>query len=205
MTAQKRPADSDMASSRVKVSVKWGKETFSDVEVDLDSPPLVFKAQLFALTSVQPDRCLVCAEPADPDQISIPDAHAVHTSCPSPWHIPPRRQKVMIKGALLKDDEWGKAQPKEGALIMLMGSAEARLVEPPKEAHVFVEDLPEHEQVLGRSCTGREPLLYSGDRSPSLAPTTAMQSVQAVPKTSSAHARHMSHAWDLKTTAIVWP
>ncbi len=40
----------------VKVSVKWGKESFSDIEVDLDSSPMVFKSQLFALTSVQPDR-----------------------------------------------------------------------------------------------------------------------------------------------------
>lgn len=30
---------------------------------------------------------------------------------------------------------------------MLMGSAEAKLVEPPKEAQVFVEDLPEEQQV----------------------------------------------------------
>ena len=56
-------------------------------------------------------------------------------------------QKVMIKGALLKDEEWGKATPKDGAMIMLMGSAEAKLVEPPKEAHIFVEDLPEDQQV----------------------------------------------------------
>jgi hypothetical protein len=30
---------------------------------------------------------------------------------------------------------------------MLMGSAEAKLVEPPKETQVFVEDLPEDQQV----------------------------------------------------------
>lgn len=39
-----------------KVKVKWGKELFSDVEANTDEDPLVFKAQLFALTGVQPER-----------------------------------------------------------------------------------------------------------------------------------------------------
>ncbi|XP_013781694.1 ubiquitin carboxyl-terminal hydrolase 14-like [Limulus polyphemus] len=39
-----------------KVKVKWGKEVFPDVEVNTDEVPMVFKAQLFALTGVQPDR-----------------------------------------------------------------------------------------------------------------------------------------------------
>lgn len=39
-----------------KVSVKWGKEKYSDVEVSTEEAPLVFKAQLFALTGVQPER-----------------------------------------------------------------------------------------------------------------------------------------------------
>ena len=51
----------------VTVSVKWGKEKFSDVECNTEEPPEVFKAQLFALSGVQPDR-----------------------------------QKVMMKGAVLK-------------------------------------------------------------------------------------------------------
>lgn len=98
-------------AGKVVVSVKWGKEVFKDVEVDLGDSPLVFKSQLFAL------------------------------SC-----VPPDRQKVMIKGQLLKDDDWGKAMPKEGATVMLMGSAEVQVVEAPKEDVVFVEDLPEAEQ-----------------------------------------------------------
>ena len=60
----------------------------------------------------------------------------------------------MIKGALLKDDDWGKALPKEGAVIMLMGSAEPKLVEPPQEAQIFVEDLPEDQQVKDWQCMG---------------------------------------------------
>ena len=51
----------------VAVNVKWGKEKFSDVECNTDETPEVFKAQLFALSGVQPDR-----------------------------------QKVMMKGAVLK-------------------------------------------------------------------------------------------------------
>lgn len=39
-----------------KLNVKWGKELFNDVEVNLSDPPLVFKAQLFALSGVQPER-----------------------------------------------------------------------------------------------------------------------------------------------------
>jgi ubiquitin carboxyl-terminal hydrolase 14 len=98
-------------AAKVVVSVKWGKETFKDVEVDLSSPPMVFKSQLFAL------------------------------SC-----VPPDRQKVMIKGALLKDEDWGKAVPKDGATVMLMGSADAIVVAAPVDAMVFMEDLPESEQ-----------------------------------------------------------
>ncbi|GBN07618.1 Ubiquitin carboxyl-terminal hydrolase 14 [Araneus ventricosus] len=39
-----------------KVKVKWGKEMYNDVEVNTDEDPLVFKAQLFAITGVPPDR-----------------------------------------------------------------------------------------------------------------------------------------------------
>lgn len=38
------------------VIVKWGKEVYTDIEVNTDEPPLVFKAQLFALTGVNPAR-----------------------------------------------------------------------------------------------------------------------------------------------------
>jgi len=39
-----------------KIKVKWGKELFQDVEANTDEEPMVFKAQLFALTGVQPER-----------------------------------------------------------------------------------------------------------------------------------------------------
>jgi len=95
----------------MKVNVKWGKELYKDVEVDLQQPPLVFKSQIFTLSGVPPDR-----------------------------------QKVLIKGGQLKDDDWGKQQPKEGMTIMVMGSAEEVKVDAPANMPKFVEDLPEEEQ-----------------------------------------------------------
>ncbi|XP_055295944.1 ubiquitin carboxyl-terminal hydrolase 14 [Sitodiplosis mosellana] len=38
------------------VKVKWGRENFPKIEVNTDEDPMVFKAQLFALTGVQPHR-----------------------------------------------------------------------------------------------------------------------------------------------------
>lgn len=38
------------------VKVKWGRELFPDIEVNTDEEPILFKAQLFALTGVQPER-----------------------------------------------------------------------------------------------------------------------------------------------------
>lgn len=40
----------------IAVKVKWGKELFPGVEVNTDEEPLLFKAQMFALTGVQPER-----------------------------------------------------------------------------------------------------------------------------------------------------
>ena len=40
----------------VRVEVKWQKEVFKDVEVDLEQPATVFKMQLFSLTGVPPER-----------------------------------------------------------------------------------------------------------------------------------------------------
>lgn len=53
------------------MKVKWGKELYPDIELNTGEPPMVFKAQLFALTGVQP-----------------------------------HRQKIMLKGATIKEDSW---------------------------------------------------------------------------------------------------
>ncbi|KAH3733814.1 hypothetical protein DPMN_040249, partial [Dreissena polymorpha] len=92
-----------------KVSVKWGKEKFSDIECNTDEPPEVFKAQLFALSGVQPDR-----------------------------------QKVMMKGAVLKDDGWGGMKLKDGAMLLMMGTADDLPQAPPKKT-LFMEDMSEQQ------------------------------------------------------------
>lgn len=40
----------------IKVEVKWQKDVFKDVEIDMSQPPSVFKMQLFSLTGVPPER-----------------------------------------------------------------------------------------------------------------------------------------------------
>eukprot|EP00887_Chlorella_sp_A99_P004167 scaffold23.g4167.t1 len=40
----------------VRVEVKWGKEVFKEVELDVEQPAAVFKMQLFSLTGVPPER-----------------------------------------------------------------------------------------------------------------------------------------------------
>uniref|UniRef100_A0A8C9FGM8 Ubiquitin carboxyl-terminal hydrolase n=1 Tax=Pavo cristatus TaxID=9049 RepID=A0A8C9FGM8_PAVCR len=82
---------------------------FDGVELNTDEPPMVFKAQLFALTGVQP-----------------------------------ARQKVMLKGGTLKDDDWGNIKIKNGMTLLMMGSADA-LPEEPIARPVFVEDMTEEQ------------------------------------------------------------
>lgn len=60
---------------------------YPDIDVNTDEPPMLFKAQLFALTGVQPER-----------------------------------QKVMIKGVTLKDDDWNNFKLKDVSLIILNSS-----------------------------------------------------------------------------------
>lgn len=38
------------------VKVKWGKNSFDGIELNSDEEPIVFKAQIFALTGVQTER-----------------------------------------------------------------------------------------------------------------------------------------------------
>jgi len=100
--------------STFTVKVKWGKEVYEDVELNTGEEPLVFKAQLFALTGVQP-----------------------------------HKQKVMIKGAALKDDTWDNFKPKvkNGATLLLMGSRDEDHLKAPDPAQKtkFIEDMDESE------------------------------------------------------------
>ncbi|CAI9114281.1 OLC1v1014963C1 [Oldenlandia corymbosa var. corymbosa] len=99
--------------STLKVSVKWQKEVFPDVEIDTSQSPYLFKCQLFDLTGV-----------------------------------PPERQKIMVKGGLLKDDaDWSKVGVKEGQRLMMMGTAD-EIVKAPEKGPVFAEDMPEEDLVV---------------------------------------------------------
>lgn len=41
---------------KIKVNVKWQKELYKDIEVDLEEPPEMFKIQLMSLTGVPLER-----------------------------------------------------------------------------------------------------------------------------------------------------
>jgi len=93
-----------------KVKVKWGKEVYPDVEVDTGEPPMVFKAQVFALTGVET-----------------------------------HRQKIMVKGATLKEDNWDGIKIKDGCMVLMMGSKEEDVPVAPVEKTNFIEDMSEAE------------------------------------------------------------
>ncbi|XP_076881833.1 ubiquitin carboxyl-terminal hydrolase 7-like [Bidens hawaiensis] len=60
----------------------------------------------------------------------------------------PERQKIMVKGGILKDDaDWSKLGIKEGQKLMMVGTAD-EIVKAPEQGPVFMEDLPEEEQVV---------------------------------------------------------
>ncbi|KAK0595599.1 hypothetical protein LWI29_008224 [Acer saccharum] len=62
--------------------------------------------------------------------------------------VPPERQKIMVKGGLLKDDsDWSTLGVKKGQKLMMMGTAD-EIVKAPEKGPVFMEDLPEEEQVV---------------------------------------------------------
>lgn len=42
----------NICNHNFKVHIKWGKETFKDIEIDLESDGLTFKSQIYALTNV---------------------------------------------------------------------------------------------------------------------------------------------------------
>ncbi|KAL5655702.1 hypothetical protein ACJX0J_035021, partial [Zea mays] len=62
--------------------------------------------------------------------------------------VPPERQKIMVKGGLLKDDaDWSTLGVKDGQKLMMIGTAD-EIVKAPEKGPLFVEDLPEEEQVV---------------------------------------------------------
>ncbi|CAG9766276.1 unnamed protein product [Ceutorhynchus assimilis] len=57
----------------------------------------------------------------------------------------PERQKVMLKGVTLKDDDWSNFKLKDNITLLLMGSKEEDVPKEPVEKTVFVEDMNESE------------------------------------------------------------
>lgn len=100
----------------VKVNIKWGKELFKDVEVNLNGNVTDFRQQLFSLTNVAPEN-----------------------------------QKVMGKGASLKDETWDafKKVLVPGAQLMMMGTPSKDIQAVTETTTTtFVEDLPEEAQYM---------------------------------------------------------
>ncbi|KAF9919144.1 Ubiquitin carboxyl-terminal hydrolase 14 [Lobosporangium transversale] len=68
-------------ANTIKVNVKWSGKKFDDLELNLDEPGLVFKAQLFALTGVEPDRQKIIVkggtlkDDADMNKLGLKNGH----------------------------------------------------------------------------------------------------------------------------------
>ena len=121
----------------LKVDVKWQKELLKDVEIDTEQPPLVFKSQLFTLTGAadahrrptachRPERLLTpISLPAPPALMSA----SITIRFNADAGVAPDRQKIMVKGGMLKDDaDWAKLGIKPGQKLMMMGSAGERTI-----------------------------------------------------------------------------
>ena len=94
------------------MNIKWGKQTFKEVECDTAQDALTFKAILYGLSSVPVDK-----------------------------------QKVMIKGKVLKDtDELTKFGLKDGMTLMMMGTAEEQGLREPAQPVKFLEDMTPEER-----------------------------------------------------------
>ena len=94
-------------NQEIKVKIKWGKQLYEDVPVDLAQDVAAFKGVVYAMT-----------------------------------RVPVEKQKIMVKGKVIKDgSEWGAyAGVKEGATLMLMGTAEGGELKAPEQPVWFQED-----------------------------------------------------------------
>ena len=89
------------------MNVKWGKQTFKDVDCNTADDALTFKAILYGMSNVPVDK-----------------------------------QKVMIKGKVVKDeDDLTKFGLKNGMTLMMMGTAEEDGLREPAKSVQFLEDM----------------------------------------------------------------
>ena len=122
-----------------KVNVKWGGNRY-EVDVDTSSEPLIFKAQLFELTGVVPDRQKIVFKV---------------TLC-----FLGVKSYMTFQGKTLKDN-WDGFKLEDGSLIMMLGSvdeAPKKLTDEPMETekNKYVEEkklnLPAGLNNLGNTC-----------------------------------------------------
>ncbi|CAH8577765.1 unnamed protein product [Schistosoma turkestanicum] len=108
-----------------QVNVKWQKNRYSNVDCNTDESPEIFKASLFSLTG-----------------------------------IPPDRQKIMMPGGILGNENYDGIKIRNGINIMLVGSVdevpitETPCLEDPKVSHTTEDTfkLPPGLVNLGNTC-----------------------------------------------------
>lgn len=88
-----------------KVNVKWSGNRY-EVDVDTDCDPIIFKAQLFELTGVAPERQKVVFKVS----LCFYSLNNIFLS--------------ILQGKALKDESWEGFNLSDGALLMLLGSVE---------------------------------------------------------------------------------
>lgn len=128
-----------LKSKMFAVKVKWGKEVFKNVEIDTTEDPILFRAQLFALTGVQPDRQkILCGGIALKEET---------------WNISLKNVSIYVQS------HWNSLNDKvtlQGAVILLLGTKEDVPVEPVDKPK-FIEDMNEAELAQAVSTTQIHP------------------------------------------------
>ena len=81
------------------VRVKWGKEKYEGVDLNTGESPMTFKMQLFSLTGTLQLQFIILLT-------------VNYTG------VPPDRQKVMIGGIAIGNEDWGKATTKIKQVIL---------------------------------------------------------------------------------------
>lgn len=117
------------------MSVKHGKNKYPDLDLDPDAGTLEFKALMFSLTGVEPERQKVGSKPRRHLRTTKPSQCRVRLTGNPP---PPQ---IMVKGTIVKDEpNWSKYKLKEKMMLMMMGTPSGNEVKAPEVATVFLED-----------------------------------------------------------------